>query len=76
MAEQGLNFFVVLRIVGGGETTKRSPATSSQIELLCSVLVFRPRFSFSAAFGWEKGDFGTCLKYEWINKRERNQMFV
>lgn len=61
--------------LGGGDDKAFTCDVESNWALVLGAH-FRPRFSFSAAFGWEKGDFGTCLKYEWINKRERNQMFV
>lgn len=41
-----LKFFCGFTHRLGGETTKRSPATSSQIELLCSVLIFGPGLAF------------------------------
>lgn len=41
-----LKFFCGFTHRWGGETTKRSPATSSQIELLCSVLIFGPGLAF------------------------------
>lgn len=60
--EQGLKILVDWHNVENKTTTKRSPATSSQIELLGSVLGFRPWFSFSAALGWGKGRLLSLFK--------------